>query len=105
MNKIILEEHPQGKWKQFLVSNISSDTVFICHFTCLGKQHSQSFNIRTYREYLREALSPSTAPMSTTAAATTTLTNCSVTSPGSRHGTHLPWSVGSGSADSPGWTL
>ena len=51
-NKIMLEEHPQGKWKQFLVSNVSKDTVFLCHFTCSGKQHSESLNIRVYRECL-----------------------------------------------------
>ncbi|XP_021033252.1 intercellular adhesion molecule 2 isoform X3 [Mus caroli] len=48
-NKIILDEHPQGKWKQFLVSNVSKDTVFLCHFTCSGKQQSDSLNIRVYQ--------------------------------------------------------
>uniref|UniRef100_A0A8C6N1R8 Intercellular adhesion molecule 2 n=1 Tax=Mus spicilegus TaxID=10103 RepID=A0A8C6N1R8_MUSSI len=48
-NKIMLEEHPQGKWKQFLVSNVSKDTVFFCHFTCSGKQHSEGLNIRVYQ--------------------------------------------------------
>ncbi|XP_029402096.1 intercellular adhesion molecule 2 isoform X2 [Mus pahari] len=49
MNKIMLEEHPQGKWKQFLISNVSKDTVFLCHFTCSGKQHSESLNISVYQ--------------------------------------------------------
>ncbi|GAB1296980.1 Intercellular adhesion molecule 2 [Apodemus speciosus] len=48
VDKIMLEEHPQGKWKQFLVSNASNDTVFYCHFTCSGKQHMESLNISVY---------------------------------------------------------
>lgn len=52
MDKTVLEEHPQGKWKQFLVSNASNDTVFYCHFTCSGKQHMESLNISVYRECL-----------------------------------------------------
>lgn len=48
-HKIILDEHPQGKWKQFLVSNVSKDTVFLCHFTCSGKQESKSLNISVYQ--------------------------------------------------------
>lgn len=48
-NKMILEEDPQGKWKQFLVSNVTVDTVFFCHFTCLGKQHAESLIIRVYQ--------------------------------------------------------
>ncbi|XP_034361825.1 intercellular adhesion molecule 2 [Arvicanthis niloticus] len=49
ISKMTLEEHPQGRWKLFLVSNISSDTVFICHFTCSGQQKSKSYNIRLYQ--------------------------------------------------------
>lgn len=49
MDKVMVEEHPQGKWKQFLVSNASNDTVFYCHFTCLGKQHMESLNISVYQ--------------------------------------------------------
>ncbi|XP_052053413.1 intercellular adhesion molecule 2 [Apodemus sylvaticus] len=49
MDKIMLEEHPQGKWKQFLVSNVSNDTVFYCHFTCSGEQHMESLNISVYQ--------------------------------------------------------
>lgn len=49
MDKVMLEQHPQGRWIQFLVSNVSSDTVFLCHFMCSGKQGSDSLNIRVYQ--------------------------------------------------------
>ncbi|CAO2645798.1 Intercellular adhesion molecule 2, partial [Lemmus lemmus] len=48
LSKEVLEEHPQGKWKQFLVFNISQDTSILCHFTCEEKQHSEHLNIRVY---------------------------------------------------------
>lgn len=47
-NKLMLEEDPHGKWKEFLVSNATVDTVLFCHFTCSGKQLAVSFNIRVY---------------------------------------------------------
>lgn len=50
LSKKVLEEHPQGKWKQFLVSNISQDTRLLCHFTCAEKQHSEHLNVRVYSE-------------------------------------------------------
>ncbi|XP_036050440.1 intercellular adhesion molecule 2 [Onychomys torridus] len=49
MSKIMLEQHPQGKWKQFLVSNISNDTNILCHFTCEKQQHSTNLNITVYQ--------------------------------------------------------
>ncbi|XP_057630814.1 intercellular adhesion molecule 2 [Chionomys nivalis] len=49
LSKKVLEEHPQGKWKQFLVLNISQDTSLLCHFTCEEKQHSEHLNIRVYK--------------------------------------------------------
>lgn len=49
LSKKVLEEHPQGKWKQFLVSNISQDTRLLCHFTCAEKQHSEHLNVRVYK--------------------------------------------------------
>ncbi|XP_052614827.1 intercellular adhesion molecule 2 [Peromyscus californicus insignis] len=48
MSKMMLEEHPQGKWKQFLVSNISNDTNILCHFTCEKQQYSTDLNITVY---------------------------------------------------------
>lgn len=48
-DKMMLEEHPHRKWIQFLVSNITGDTVFFCHFTCSGKQQAESLNIRVYQ--------------------------------------------------------
>lgn len=50
MSKIMLEQHPQGKWKQFLVSNISNDMTILCHFTCEKEQYSTDLNITVYRE-------------------------------------------------------
>lgn len=47
-NKLMLEEDPHGKWKVFLVSNATVDTVLLCHFTCSGEQQADSFNIRVY---------------------------------------------------------
>nr|XP_021490004.1 intercellular adhesion molecule 2 isoform X2 [Meriones unguiculatus] len=47
--KTKLDEHPQGKWKQFLVSNISEDVDLLCYFNCVEKQESKSFRIRVYQ--------------------------------------------------------
>lgn len=52
MSKMMLEEHPQGKWKQFLVSNASHDMKLICHFTCAEQQRSEDLNITVFRECL-----------------------------------------------------
>ncbi|XP_075846465.1 intercellular adhesion molecule 2 isoform X2 [Microtus pennsylvanicus] len=49
LSKKVLEEHPRGKWKQFLVLNISQDMSLLCHFTCEEKQHSEHLNIRVYK--------------------------------------------------------
>lgn len=49
LSKKVLEEHPRGKWKQFLVLNISQDTSLLCHFTCAEKQHSEHLNVRVYK--------------------------------------------------------
>ncbi|XP_005070066.1 intercellular adhesion molecule 2 [Mesocricetus auratus] len=49
MNKTVLEEHPQGKWKQFLVSNTTNDTKLICHFTCAEQQLSEHLNITVFQ--------------------------------------------------------
>nr|XP_048301964.1 intercellular adhesion molecule 2 [Myodes glareolus]XP_048301965.1 intercellular adhesion molecule 2 [Myodes glareolus] len=49
LSKKVLEEHPQGKWKQFLVLNVSQDTRLLCHFTCAEKQHSEHLNVRVYK--------------------------------------------------------
>lgn len=43
-----LEGHPQKRWQQYLLSNVSQDTVLLCYFTCNGKQRSKSLNIRVY---------------------------------------------------------
>lgn len=48
-SKKVLEEHPRGKWKQFLVLNISQDTSLLCYFTCAEKQHSEHLNVRVYK--------------------------------------------------------
>lgn len=47
--KTLLDQHPRGQWKQFLISNISQDTVFICHFTCAQKQQSKELLISVYQ--------------------------------------------------------
>ncbi|OBS77077.1 hypothetical protein A6R68_16486 [Neotoma lepida] len=49
MSKIMLEHHPQGKWKEFLVSNISNDTTILCYFSCENQQHSKHLNIKVYQ--------------------------------------------------------
>lgn len=49
LSKRVLEEHPRGKWKQFLVLNISQDMSLLCHFTCEEKQHSEHLNVRVYK--------------------------------------------------------
>ncbi|XP_005350467.1 intercellular adhesion molecule 2 [Microtus ochrogaster] len=49
LSKEVLEEHPRGKWKQFLVLNISQDMSLLCHFTCEEKQHSEHLNVRVYK--------------------------------------------------------
>ncbi|XP_041491502.1 intercellular adhesion molecule 2 [Microtus oregoni] len=49
LSKEVLEEHPRGKWKQFLVLNISQDMSFLCHFTCEEKQHSEHLSVRVYK--------------------------------------------------------
>ncbi|KAM4844591.1 intercellular adhesion molecule 2 [Thomomys bottae] len=46
LQRILIDSHPQ--WQQFLVSNISQDTVLYCHFTCDGKQKSKSLSISVY---------------------------------------------------------
>ncbi|XP_008844800.1 intercellular adhesion molecule 2 isoform X2 [Nannospalax galili] len=47
--KTMLDQHPKGRWKLFLVSNVSQDTVFLCHFTCAQKQQSRELRIRVYQ--------------------------------------------------------
>ncbi|KAL1779452.1 intercellular adhesion molecule 2 isoform X1 [Sigmodon hispidus] len=50
MSKIVLEKHPQGKWTQFLVSNITSDTQLYCYFTCADQQQrSAHLHIKLYQ--------------------------------------------------------
>lgn len=49
LSKKMLDEHPRGKWKQFLVLNISQDMSLLCHFTCEEKQHSEHLNVRVYK--------------------------------------------------------
>lgn len=92
MDKVMLEQHPQGRWIQFLVSNVSSDTVFLCHFMCSGKQGSDSLNIRVYRECLcLGPYSPGQCPCLLLLLLLLLHTNCSVTPPGSSHyEAHLP---------------
>ncbi|XP_023585121.1 intercellular adhesion molecule 2 isoform X4 [Trichechus manatus latirostris] len=38
----------QARWCQFLISDISQDTVLLCHFTCLGEQQSKNATISVY---------------------------------------------------------
>ncbi|XP_077019689.1 intercellular adhesion molecule 2 [Tamandua tetradactyla] len=47
LTKTLLDQRPQ--WKQYLVSNISQDTVLFCSFTCSGKQLSTMLNISVYQ--------------------------------------------------------
>ncbi|XP_003942508.1 intercellular adhesion molecule 2 isoform X1 [Saimiri boliviensis] len=47
LNKTVLAE--QTQWKHYLISDISQDTAFHCHFTCSGEQASASFNVSVYQ--------------------------------------------------------
>ncbi|KAM7334480.1 hypothetical protein ACRRTK_007800 [Alexandromys fortis] len=49
LSKKVLAEHPRGKWKQFLVLNISQDVSLLCHFTCEEKQHLEHLDVRVYK--------------------------------------------------------
>ncbi|XP_047563912.1 intercellular adhesion molecule 2 isoform X2 [Lutra lutra] len=46
LTKTLNQSGPQ--WKQFLVSNISQDTVVHCHFTCFGSQKLKSLNVSVF---------------------------------------------------------
>ncbi|XP_034882175.1 intercellular adhesion molecule 2 isoform X1 [Mirounga angustirostris] len=46
LTKTLLESGAQ--WKQYLVSNISQDTVIHCYFTCFGNQKLKSLNISVF---------------------------------------------------------
>lgn len=50
MNKTLLEAQTQRR--SYLISNISQDTVLLCHFTCAQKQQSKGLNVSVYREWL-----------------------------------------------------
>ncbi|XP_039715230.1 intercellular adhesion molecule 2 isoform X2 [Pteropus medius] len=46
LNKVELQKHAQ--WTEYLVSNVSQDTVMYCHFTCSGKQMSKTISVRVF---------------------------------------------------------
>lgn len=48
LHKKILQE--QAQWTEYLVFNISQDTVLYCFSTCSGKQTKQAINVSVFRE-------------------------------------------------------
>lgn len=48
LSKTLIQSKPQ--WKQFLVSNISQDTVVHCYFSCFGSQKLKSLNVSVFCE-------------------------------------------------------
>ncbi|XP_051015236.1 intercellular adhesion molecule 2 [Acomys russatus] len=49
LTKRELDKHPQRKWIQFLVSNISQDTVLLCFFSCAGRLREEPLSIQVYQ--------------------------------------------------------
>ncbi|XP_005402233.1 PREDICTED: intercellular adhesion molecule 2 [Chinchilla lanigera] len=47
LTKQLVDQQPQ--WQQYLVSNISQDTVLICYFSCAGMTRSKSLNVSVYQ--------------------------------------------------------
>lgn len=45
--------HEEAQWKQFLVSNVSQDTVMHCYFTCCGEQMTKTANVSVFCECSR----------------------------------------------------
>uniref|UniRef100_G1L825 Intercellular adhesion molecule 2 n=1 Tax=Ailuropoda melanoleuca TaxID=9646 RepID=G1L825_AILME len=46
LTKSLLQSGPQ--WNQYVVSNISQDTVIYCYFTCSGRQKLKSLNVSVF---------------------------------------------------------
>lgn len=46
MSKVLLDRQPQ--WERYRVSNISTDTVVYCHFTCSGKQLLRNVTVTVF---------------------------------------------------------
>ncbi|XP_019493337.1 PREDICTED: intercellular adhesion molecule 2 isoform X1 [Hipposideros armiger] len=46
LSKELLDE--QAQWKQFLVHNVTKDTVMCCYFTCFEKQASKVANVNVF---------------------------------------------------------
>ncbi|XP_030876430.1 intercellular adhesion molecule 2 isoform X2 [Leptonychotes weddellii] len=85
-----------AQWKQYLVSNISQDTVIHCYFTCFGNQKLKSLNISvfllTVSYLLRSSPSPDTPHPTTNSGAPTEGPPCSPVAP-SPHGEKGPWQM------------
>ncbi|XP_048222776.1 intercellular adhesion molecule 2 isoform X2 [Perognathus longimembris pacificus] len=47
LEKTVIEDHQQ--WQQFLISNVSQDTVLYCYFICAGKQQSKNASVSVYQ--------------------------------------------------------
>lgn len=45
--------HEEAQWKQFLVSNVSQNTVMHCYFTCCGEQMTKTANVSVFCECSR----------------------------------------------------
>lgn len=84
LKKVVLNQ--QAQWTEYLVYNISQDSVLFCHFTCSGTQKSTPINVSVFREcHTLGPPSPGQSPC---------LLNgheAAITAPGHLcHGPHLP---------------
>lgn len=87
LTKSLLQSGPQ--WNQYLVSNISQDTVIYCYFTCFGDQKLKSLDVSVFCE-CRPA-GPSSLGQSP---CLLILQSYSVTAPGHSLWSPPPWAPG-----------
>lgn len=88
LDKKVLQE--QAQWTEYLVSNISQDSVLYCYSTCSGKQTKKAVIVNVFREC--HTLGPSSLGQSPSL-----LNGCkaAITAPGHLcHSPHLPGLLG-----------
>lgn len=97
LTKTLLESG--ARWKQYLVSNISRDTVIHCYFTCLGNQKLKSLNVSVFCEcHPAGPSSPGPSPCLLTVCRATLVPLL-----GTRFGPHLPGLLGARGAGPRPW--
>lgn len=77
------------QWKQYLVSNVSQDTIIYCYFTCSRKQKLKSLNVSVFCECHTDPPSRGLSLCRLRVCRATLLLL-----PGTRYGSHLPGPLG-----------